>query len=238
MSHRSTRPRLHLCAKKISCTPAFRRGRGRDDARATPSRVRGGSSHDAYRLSSSASPSRGASRSRCSLSEPESVGARASSSAKAVRWCRRSTVAFSVVAGSTTSVMLAIAAFPRLRDASSASDARGPSRRRSETPCAADPAIDVGSEERKKRSTRALFLRERKPGKAFALRGLATPTTRVTPRAVARAAVRSKLSARPSRLARARACARASTETTTGKVNVVAFGTFVSFSMMRLFRGG
>ena len=48
------------------------------------------------------------------------------------------------------------------------------------------------------------------------------------PRAVARAAVRSKLSARPSRLARARACARASTETTTGKVNVVAFGTFVS----------
>jgi hypothetical protein len=117
--------------------------------------------------------------------------------------------------------MLAIAAFPRLRDASSASDARGPSRRRSETPCAADPAIDVGSEERKKRSTRALFLRERKPGKAFALRGLATPTTRVTPRAVARAAVRSKLSARPSRLVRARACARASTETTTGKVNVV-----------------
>lgn len=199
-----------------------RRARGRGDARATPSRVRGGWSRDAHRLSSSVSPSRGASRSWCSLSDPESVGARASSSAfVGVRWRRRSTVAFSVVAGSTTSVMLAIAAFPRLRDASSASDARGPSRRRSETPCAADPAIDVGSEERKKRSTRALFLRERKPGKAFALRGLATPTTRVTPRAVARAAVRSKLSARPSRLARARACARASTETTTGKVNVV-----------------
>ena len=206
MSHR---PRLHLCAKKISCTPAFRRGRGRDDARATPSRVRGGSSHDAYRLSSSASPSRGASRSRCSLSEPESVGARASSSAKAVRWCRRSTVAFSVVAGSTTSVMLAIAAFPRLRDASSASDARGPSRRRSETPCAADPAIDVGSEERKKRSTRALFLRERKPGKAFALRGLATPTTRVTPsrgRSSGRAIEIERATVAPR--SRARVCAR------------------------------